>query len=103
MFQKMKTFLTVNVHGVDLREMSDIEFSLKQPTRGLAFNYSGAAINTSEQGKLIVTIPKADADLLMVEDATGQIMFTRPGGIPDATPVFRVPIWELQKEGGYGN
>lgn len=103
MFQKMTTHLTVNVHGVDLREMSDVQFNLKQQTQGKEFNYSGAAINTSTQGKLIVTIPKADADQLTVEDATGQVMFTRPGGIPDATKVFTVPIWELQKEGGYGD
>ena len=102
MFRKMKAYLTINVHGVDLREMTDICFNLKQPTQGLEFNYTVAAINTSEAGKLIVTIPKADADQLALTDASGQIMFMRTGGIPDATKPFVVPIWELQKEGGYG-
>ncbi len=103
MFQKMKCYLTINVHGEDMSEMTDVQFNLKQPTQGLEFTYLGEAIDTSEQGKVIVTIPKADAAQLAATEARGQLMFTRPSGIPDATQVFAVPVWELQKEGGYGD
>ncbi|MBR5342605.1 MAG: hypothetical protein IK149_01765 [Oscillospiraceae bacterium] len=98
----MKNYLVINVNGVDMTGMTDIQFTIKQPTKGLEFTYSGDAIDTSEQGKVIVTIPKSDAAQLAAAEARGQLMFTWPTGIPDATKTFTVPIEELLKGEGYG-
>lgn len=104
MIQKMRNQLVVNVPGEDMNTMTNIEVTIEQEENNLEFTYSGDSIAVSAAGKVLVSIPKEDADQLNFEnDVRGQVMFTRPTGFPDATRIFRIPVRELLKEGGYGN
>ena len=103
MIQRMKNYVTITVPGVDMHEMTNIEVTIEQESTGKEFTYSGGAISLSEEGKVIVEMPKDDAATFDTEDAQGQVMFTRPGGIPDASRIFRIPVYELLKDDGYGD
>lgn len=102
MIQKMKNLVTINVHGVDLTAVTNIEVCFKQDSTELL--YTGNDVQVGSETQLLVSIPKSVAMGLNPKALVyGQVMFTKEGDIPDATDVFTIKVRELIKEAGYGN
>lgn len=102
MFQRMRSFLPIDIPGEDMAAMSGIEVCLEQESSGQEFVYSGDSV-TAAGSRVVVEIPKADADRLDYGEACCQVMFTRPTGVPDATEKVKFKVYELLKDGGYGD
>lgn len=100
MFQRMRSLLTIDVNE-DMTDMTDIEVTIEQDSSEHEFTYSGASISV-DGNQVTVDIPKSDADVLDYGEAYVQVMFTRPGGVPDATQKVKFDIEELLKDNGYG-
>ena len=102
MIQKMKNLVPINVHGIDLNEVTDIEVCLKQGSTELL--YSGNEVEIGSETQLLVSVPKSVA---MTIDHTklvyGQVMWTDENELPDATDVFTIEVRELIKGAGYGD
>ena len=103
MFQRMRSLIAVDVDGVDLTTVTDIEVQLIQESTGVEMLLSGSDIVVMSETQIAFGIPKDVAMQLEVEPIRGQIMFTRDTGLPDATKPFTIPVSELIKEAGYGN
>jgi len=103
MFQRMRGAVSINVDGVDLYEVSDIEVELIQEDTNTEMLFTGSDVAIADSTTLQVVIPKDVAMGLEVSPLRGQIMFTRANGFPDATKPFTVPVSELIKEAGYGS
>lgn len=102
MFQRMRSYLPIDIPGEDMAAMSEIEVCIEQESTGQEFVYSGDSV-TATAGRVIVEIPKVDADRLEYGEAYCQVMFTRPTGVPDATEKVKFEVYELMKDGGYGD
>lgn len=100
MFQKVKNIVHVNVEGVKLTTLKNIELYVRQG--GLFFSYVPSVISDEE---LIVEIPKADADRLkFTEPVRLQFVGTDPSGVPvPALPVDARVNELLAPEGYDGN
>ena len=103
MFQRMRGAVSINVDGVDLSTVTDIEVELIQEDTGVEMLFTGAEVVVTGETALTVVISKSAAMQLEVAPLRGQIMFTRDNGFPDATKPFTVPVSELIKEDGYGS
>ena len=103
MFQRMRGAVTVNVSGVNLTTVSDIEVKLIQESTGVDMLFTGDQVAVGNDTALMVVIPKETAMELDVSPLRGQVMFTKPDGFPDATRPFKVSVSELIKEDGYGS
>lgn len=103
MFQRMRGVISVDVDGVDMTTVTDIEVKLIQEDTGVDLLFTGSQVAVANESTVQVEIPKAAAMELDVAPLRGQIMFTHPNGIPDATKPFTVPVSELIKEDGYGS
>lgn len=102
MIQRMRNNITVNVDGVDLSTVTNIEVFLRQESTGVERLISGASI-TAGDGVLVFELPKELGMQLEASPIRAQIMFTRENGLPDATSPFNIPVRELMKEAGYGS
>ncbi len=101
MIQKMMNLVTINVHGIDLYSVTDIEVCLTQGSTELI--YSGQNIQIGNESQLLVSIPKSVAMNLDCKlDVSGQIMWKKDG-IPDASKIFLISVRKLLKEAGYGD
>ena len=101
MIQKMRNLVTINVHGVNLYEVTDIEVCLEQ--NGAELLYSGSDVQIGSESQLLIDVPKSTAMTLDFKKLVrGQVMFTKDG-IPDATKPFTFPVLELLKGDGYGD
>jgi len=101
MIQKMRNLVTINVHGINLYDVSDIEVCLKQ--NDVELLYSGDDIEIGSESQLLVEVPKETAmNFDFKKPVHGQVMFTKDG-LPDATRPFSFPVMELIKEAGYGD
>lgn len=101
MIQKMRNLVTINVHGIDLYSVTDIEVCLTQGSTELL--YSGQEVQIGNESQLLVDIPKSVAMNLDCKlDVSGQIMWKKDG-IPDATEIFMISVRKLLKEAGYGD
>ena len=101
MIQKMRNLVTINVRGVNLYEVTDIEVCLEQNTTELI--YSGENVEIGNETQLLVNVPKSVAmNLDFKKPMRGQVMFTK-NGVPCATNPFTFPVLELLKGDGYGD
>ena len=97
MFQKVKNIVHVNVEGVKLTTLKNIEFYVRQG--GLFFSYVTSVISDEE---IIVEIPKGDADRLkFTEPVRLQFIGTDPSGVPVPVPVVETTVNELLAPEGY--
>ena len=102
MIQRMRNQISIDVDGIDLTTVSDIEVILTQEDTNTKVLFSGADV-MFDSTKIAVTLPKSLAMQLDVSPLRAQIMFTKEDGYPDATLPFTIPVRELIKEEGYGN
>lgn len=103
MFQRMRGVIPIEVDGVDMTTVTDIEVKLIQEDTGVDLLFTGSQVTVASSSTVQVEIPKATAMQLDVAPLRGQVMFTYSDGIPDATKPFTVSVSELIKEDGYGN
>lgn len=103
MFQRMRSVVSITVNGVDMLNVTDIEVKLIQEDTGVEMLFTGSDVMIASETEISVVIPKDIAMQLEVAPLRGQIMFTMPNGIPDATKPFTIPVSELIKEEGYGS
>lgn len=103
MFQRMRSAVPITVNGVDMLTVTDIEVKLIQEDTGVNMLFTGGDVLVVDSATVQVEIPKEVGMQLEVSPLRGQIMFTHPNGIPDATKPFTVPVSELIKEDGYGS
>lgn len=98
MREKIKNQLLITCTDVDLMEIGNVEFYIKQGNTFL--QYTPNVISASE---MLVTIPLSDAMQLNPGSVRLQFAFTDRNGSPRATEVVRLTVSELLKEAGYGN
>ena len=103
MFQRMRGSVSIEIDGVDLMTVSDVEVKLIQEDTGVELLFTGADVAIANSSTVTVVIPKEVSMQLEVAPMRGQVMFTRADGFPDATKPFTVPVSELIKEDGYGS
>lgn len=103
MFQRMRGVISIEVDGVDMTTVTDIEVKLIQEDTGVNLLFTGSQVAVANESTVQVEIPKATAMQLELMPMRGQVMFTHPNGIPDATKPFTVPVSELIKVEGYGS
>ncbi len=98
----MLNYLTINVSGTDLTEVTGLELRLVQDAGGVKNAFSGESLEVKNSSQVIAAIPRSVCEKLKTEhSARGQLLFLRDG-VPDRTRVFEIPIDELLPEGGYG-
>lgn len=103
MIQRVTNYITINVPGVDLTTVSDVEVTIEQRSTDVEFTYSGENALVVGPHLVTVTVPKADALQFDKKSAKGQMMFTDSAGVPGITKIFIIPMDELLKEDGYGS
>lgn len=96
MREKIKNVLTVNVEGLDLTQISDVEFYVRQ--YGFFGKYAPEIVSA---GKMLVTIPFKDAAKLRAGTAKLQFAYRDGAGVPQATNLIEMDVGELLKEDGY--
>ena len=97
MRNKIKNTLDINVCGIDLTTLTNIEFYVKQGN--LFFQYTPEII---DYNNMIIEIPYEDTlQLVPYINAELQFAFTDDNGNVGASNIERVIIQELIKEGGY--
>lgn len=96
MRRKIENNILVNVEGVDLTTVSNIEFYVKQPA--LFLEYIPRVISA---GQMIVKIPYEDAMKLKLGGVSLQFAYTDASGTPNATDTIIASVKELLKEDGY--
>lgn len=102
MIQRMRQQVSIEVDGIDLTTVTDIQVKLIQESTETEMLFTGADVMFGASN-VAVTIPKETAMNLDVSPLRGQVMFTKEDGWPDATKPFTVPVSELIKEDGYGS
>ena len=103
MFQRMRGVISIEVDGVDMTTVTDIEVKLIQEDTGVDLLFTGSQVAVANESTVQVEIPKVTAMQLELAPLRGQVMFTQPNGYPDATKPFTVPVSELIKVDGYGS
>lgn len=103
MFQRMRSLIAVDVDGIDLTTVTDIEVQLIQEDTGVELLLSGDEVTVVSETQVSFGIPKSVGMQLEAAPIRAQIMFTRDTGLPDATKPFNIPVSELIKEAGYGD
>ncbi len=97
MRQKIQNTFVVEVEGVDLKTVSNIEFYLRQ--KSVFFQYTPIV---TESNEMMVTVPKKDADLLNANMPVRlQFAYTDENGNPQASDPTEVNVGVLLKDGGY--
>ncbi len=95
MREKMENRLHIEVSGVDLRELDNIEFYVRQ---GACFwQYTPTVVSETE---MVVIIPITDAMKLRPGQVLLQFAYTL-NGAPDATDPQHISVGDLLKEAGY--
>lgn len=97
MRQRIQNDLLITVNGVDLNDVSDLEFYLKQGY--LFFEYTPIVYSSNE---ILVRIPLKDALKLKNTAVDLQLAFKNSNGNPMASDVVSCPVKQLLKEVGYG-
>ena len=94
--KKIKNQLKITCTDIDLTEITNIEFYVKQ----LKFFgcYTPSVLSSTE---MTVTIPFEDAKKLKRGEVELQFAFTDRNGIPDASEPTTIPVGKLLKEMGY--
>ena len=95
MREKMENRLHIEASGVDLRELDNIEFYVRQ---GACFwEYTPTVISATE---MVVIIPFTDAMKLRPGQVRFQLAYTL-NGVPDAIEPQFISVGELLKKAGY--
>lgn len=94
--EKMQNQLKVTCEDVDLTEVSNIEFYVRQFVH--FFSYTPSVISSTE---MTVTIPFEDAKKLKDGEVKLQFAFVDKNGVPNASDVVTAFVGDLLKEGGY--
>lgn len=95
MREKIENLLHIEVSGVDLTALTDIEFYVKQGSQFL--QYTPLIISATE---MVVKIPFDDARCLKQGTALLQFAFTE-NGTPRASEIEAVNVYDLLKNAGY--
>lgn len=95
MREKMENRLHIEVSGVDLRTLEDLEFYVRQGT--CFWQYAPTVISETE---MVVIIPFEDAMKLRPGSVLLQFAYTQ-AGTPDATDPQSITVGELLKKMGY--
>lgn len=103
MIQRMRNKVPITVPEIDLTAVSNIEVTLEQRSTNVEYTYSGDAVEVADAHVLFVSVPKEDAMQFDTRQILGQVMYTQPDGLPNATKIFKVSVDELLKEDGYGD
>ena len=96
MREKIQNTITVTVDGLDLTQISDVEFYVKQ--YGFSGVYTPEILSETE---MLVTIPFEDAVKLRAGTAKLQFAYRDSSGAPQASDAIEVDVGELLKEAGY--
>lgn len=97
MRQKIKNTLAVEVEGIDLTTVRNIEFYIRQGD--IFYEYTPTVLNSSE---MIVIIPKDHADALRYDMVCSlQFAFTDPDGNHIASEIVKDYVDRLLKSEGY--
>lgn len=97
MRQKIKNTLAVEVEGVDLTTIHNIEFYIRQGD--VFFEYEPTVLNSSE---MIVTVPKENADALRSDMVCSlQFAYTDTDGNHIASEIVKDYVDRLLKSEGY--
>ena len=96
MREKIKNQLKITCEDIDLTEITNVEFYVKQS----AFfgRYTPSVLSSTE---MTVTIPFEDAKKMKDGTVRLQFAFVDKNGEPNASDVVEVTVDELLKEGGY--
>ena len=103
MYQRMRGLISIEVDGVDMTTVTNIEVYLEQESTGLQRLFTGSDVTVADYSKILISLPKEFCMQLDVSPLRAQVMFTRDTGLPDATQPFKIPVRELIKEAGYGD
>ena len=95
MREKMENLLHIEVSGVDLTTLTDIEFYIKQGSH--FWQYAPTIASATE---MVIRIPFDDAKCLKPGTALLQFAFVE-NGIPRASEVETVGVYDLLKNVGY--
>lgn len=96
MFQNIENRLTMEVEGVDLTTVINIEVYVKQNHR--FFTYAPTVLSADT---MTITVPMIHARSLSVGTVEMQFAFTYGGGAPGQSEVVEVPVERFLKEAGY--
>ena len=96
MREKIQNNLKIVTDDIDLTEISNIEFYVRQV--GFFACYKPVVLSPTE---MVVIIPASDAQRLRKGNADLQFAFVDKNGSPDASEVKSVPVKAQLKEAGY--
>lgn len=94
--EKIQNQLKITCEDIDLTEISNIEFYVRQFVS--FFCYTPSVLSSTE---MTVTIPFEDAKKLKDGEAKLQFAFVDKNGVPRASDIVTVSVRDLLKEGGY--
>ena len=94
--EKIQNQLKITCEVIDLTEITNIEFYVRQFMTFLC--YTPSVLSSTE---MTVTIPFEDAKKLKDGEVKLQFAFVDKNGVPNASDVVTVSVHDLLKEGGY--
>ncbi len=95
MREKIVNYLHIEVNGIDLAQVTDLEFYIRQGAR--FWQYKPAVVSETE---MTVFIPFEDAMCLRQGFVQLQFAFMR-NGVPGASEIISEHVDNLLKEAGY--
>ena len=96
MREKIENHLKITCEDVDLTEITNVEFYVRQ--HGFFGCYTPSVISPTE---MIVTIPFEDAKKLKDGEVKLQFAFVDKNGVPRASDIVNHTVGDLLKEVGY--
>lgn len=96
MRRRIENLLQIQVDGIDLTTVSNIEVYVKQISFFKQYTPQNITENT-----MLVDIPLQDAMQMKTGTASIQFAFVDADGNPRASEITEVPVSELLKEAGY--
>lgn len=103
MIQRMRNVIPIDITGLDITGVTDIEVYLEQRSTNTYLKFSGDDVQLVDADTLTINLSKEDAMKFSTATARGQVAYTDSEGNPGATKVFYVPVYELIWRGGYGD
>lgn len=103
MIQRMRNVVPIDISGMNLDNVTEIEVYLEQRSTNTRLRFSGEDVSILDEDTLAISISKEDAMKFSTATVRGQVAFTRADGVPGATKVFYVPVAELIWRDGYGD
>ena len=96
MRQKIKNTISLEVAGLDLTTITNIEFYIKQGSR--FWQLTPVVVSSTE---MYVVFPKEDAMGLSIGNVKLQFAYTQ-GNLTNASDIAEIAVAALLKEAGYG-